>query len=837
MVAAKGKKFQRHAEIANISAMAHDQVSQPPTDADAIRLLRTCMEILEEQMNAVPAVVLERQTGMLWARKLDYAYDGQEKSHELEHDARKAASYILIDQILFYQVLSMQAPEYAPLEEISDSDPSGLGAYFAKVLFRDYQAIFDIDILNLLPKTPAVVRAINTVIRAIKNSRINEIRRDILGKIFHQLIPMEIRRHLAAFYTSNEAAAIIARLAIDRWDAKVLDLACGSGTLLTEAYIYKQTLISPSRAMNPHRELLDQIYGNDVTQFAAHLATINLALQGTLSQTERVNVTVGDGFEISPATLMAHAVPFKLRKPLIDGYSDASVDFSGIDVVLMNPPFTQHKRLNQEEKEKIHAILVQEGLGKFLNGRMGLHALFILHADVFLQVGGKMALVLPANTFCSNYGKKILQLFREKNYSIDFLIERVGPTNTFSEQCGLKEYLLVVTKGLRNGRNDTTLLVTLNAMPIYDEIPLLVKILEEGNETKHTGEIHPFNGQISTISQESLLRTVNWNAIFQRNTSPEQRETPLTAFFDDPEFFTTVNNSSQVKIRRGFDGTHIEELSLPNATWGIDDVSHAPGLKIRNRSTGETLMVTKKNFLKSFRLPRLYEKIFSSGPEGFLLIIPEDPKPSGDIARYVEIMTGQLSGRRTKEKKEGAARARQFNLNWYSHTARFKCQNRVGRLWIVWKFNIKTRRGFGFYATEPGAAHNAFYQVICENPIWESLLATWFNSSLWVYQLMTHSRSLTSQYHQLMIEDVKSTHLPVLDKLDLGAIQNVIAAARALDNEEGDSFRELFLAGKLEPLDRAWLQALGLPPDDVAHILNELSEYFHQIFARFGNPS
>jgi hypothetical protein len=456
---------------------------------------------------------------------------------------------------------------------------------------------------------------------------------------------------------------------------------------------------------------------------------------------------------------------------------------------------------------------------------------------VFLPVGGKLALVLPANTFSSNYGKKILQLFREKNYSIDFLIERVGPTNTFSEQCGLKEYLLVVTKGLRNGRNDTTLLVTLNAMPTYDEIPLLAKLLQDGKESKHTGEILPFKGQISSIPQEILLRAVNWNAIFQRNTSIEKRETPLASLFDDPDFFATVGKSSQVRIRRGFDGTHIEELSLPNATWSIDEVSSSPNLRIRNRFTRETLTITKDNFLKSFRLPRLYEKVFSSGPEGYLLVIPEDPQPSGDMARYVAIMTEQLSGRRTKEKKEGAARARDFNLHWFSHTARFKSENRVGRLWIVWKFNIKTRRGFGFYAAEPGAAHNAFYQVICQDPTWEPLLATWFNSSLWVYQLMTHSRSLTSQYHQLMIEDVKSTHLPFLNKLDLGAIQNVIAAAQALDDEKGDSFRELFLAGKLEPLDRAWLQALGLPPDDVTQILNELSEYFHQIFARFGNPS
>ncbi len=835
MVAAKGSKLQRHAEIANIPAVVRGHVPQLPTDAEAIRLLHTCMQNLEEQMISIASSELEKQTGMLWARKLDYSYEGQQKSRALEHDARKVAAYILVDQILFYHVLSTQAPEYPPLEELHGTDPSQLNQYFSKVLLEDYHALFDFNIINLLPKTPIVTEAINSVIQEIKSSGISEIRRDILGKIFHQLIPMEIRRHLAAFYTSNEAAALLASLAIDRWDAKVIDLACGSGTLLTEAYFRKRFLIKQRNKSGEHRELLTQIFGNDVAQFAAHLATINLALQGTLSQAGRVNVTVGDGFEISLSTLMTHSDSFKLRKPALDGSAALPVDFSGFDVVLMNPPFTQHKRLNAEEKEKIHEILVQEGQGKYLDGRMGLHALFLLHADVFLPVGGKMALVLPANTFSSNYGKRILKLFREKNYSIDYLIERVGPTNTFSEQCGLKEYLLVVTKGLRDKSDATTLLVTLNAMPTYEEIPRLAKILLDGKQTNQTCQILPFTGQISAIPQETILNTLNWNAIFQGNTPSEKEATLLSAFFAYPEFFIPVGDSSQVKIRRGFDGTHIEELSLPNGTWCIEEVAPSSSLKIRNRFTGEILTITNDNYLKSFRLPRLYENVFSSGPESFLLIIPEDPLPSGDIARYVTIMTEQLSGRRTKEKKEGAARARDLNLHWYSHTARFKSQNRIGQLWIVWKYNIKTRRGFGFYAAEPGAAHNAFYQVMCQKLAWEPLLASWFNSSLWVYQLMIHSRSLTSQYYQLMIEDVKRTCLPNLERIAPDAVENILSAGRALDEEKGDSFRELFLAGKIERLDHAWLKGLGLPPEDIAQILKELSDYFHQIFSRFGN--
>ena len=111
----------------------------------------------------------------------------------------------------------------------------------------DYQAVFDFKVLDDLPQTHEMVEALNIVIQTIIYSHIAEIKQDILGKIFHGLIPTEIRRHLAAFYTSNEAAALLASLAIERWDETILDLACGSGTLLTEAYLRKKNLANRSR--------------------------------------------------------------------------------------------------------------------------------------------------------------------------------------------------------------------------------------------------------------------------------------------------------------------------------------------------------------------------------------------------------------------------------------------------------------------------------------------------------------------------------------------------------------------------------------------------------------
>lgn len=57
------------------------------------------------------------------------------------------------------------------------------------------------------------------------------MRGDLLGTIFHDLIPFETRKSVAAFYTNVLAAELLAWLAIDRPDAKVADFAVGSGGL------------------------------------------------------------------------------------------------------------------------------------------------------------------------------------------------------------------------------------------------------------------------------------------------------------------------------------------------------------------------------------------------------------------------------------------------------------------------------------------------------------------------------------------------------------------------------------------------------------------------------
>jgi type I restriction-modification system DNA methylase subunit len=208
---------------------------------------------------------------------------------------RKGAAYLLVNQILFYHLLSKARPnDFEELDEEKIQSFENLQDYFDKVLKADYKPTFGFKIAIKLPQDALdpVKEAVN-IIMVLKPER---IKHDILGKIFHELIPFEVRKAVAAFYTNNEAGALLARLSVHNANDKVIDLSCGSGTLLVCAYQRKRELIKnegkPFTPQDHMRFLENALTGVDVMPFAAHLAAVHLSLQEPLYETQCVRLAV-----------------------------------------------------------------------------------------------------------------------------------------------------------------------------------------------------------------------------------------------------------------------------------------------------------------------------------------------------------------------------------------------------------------------------------------------------------------------------------------------------------------------------------------------------------------
>ncbi|MEM2935927.1 MAG: hypothetical protein QW231_01975, partial [Candidatus Bathyarchaeia archaeon] len=105
---------------------------------------------------------------------------------------RRAATYLLINQILFYHVLSRTDQRYPSIDETKIGRPGDLARYFNEVLKVDYTSTFGFDVASRLPENATeVVRKVIKVVNALAPEK---IRHDVLGKVFHELIPFEVRK-------------------------------------------------------------------------------------------------------------------------------------------------------------------------------------------------------------------------------------------------------------------------------------------------------------------------------------------------------------------------------------------------------------------------------------------------------------------------------------------------------------------------------------------------------------------------------------------------------------------------------------------------------------------
>jgi type I restriction-modification system DNA methylase subunit len=364
-----------------------------------------------------------------------------EKGMEIEAEEFIAdiSSYIFVNQIIFYHILSEKLG-YKPLPEVDLFNPSVTLLDEIEKLFesvRDrYSHIFGLNVFPLLRRVEGVVPQIARFVYSIKALRPQHIREDLFGRLYHETIPPETRKNLGAFYTKPEAAKLLSYLAIDRWDEKVLDPACGSGTILVEAYKRKRRLSPPMDESELHRRLLGQLYGIDIMHFAYHMTSINLSSQNMFVEA-KPNVVPGDGIiamwqPIGDCPLKDEAITRWIAE-----ISSAEIprDF---DLVMMNPPFTRRERMPKDMRENLKRLI------PVVRGRTGYWAYFIVAADNVLKRSGRMALVAPEGFFDWE-GQSVRFFLLEKGYKPELIIK--SATEFFSEQAAFRDYLVVLKKG------------------------------------------------------------------------------------------------------------------------------------------------------------------------------------------------------------------------------------------------------------------------------------------------------------------------------------------------------------------------------------------------------
>ena len=351
--------------------------------------------------------------------------------------AARQTAYLLVNKILFYNVLQTKRPYQLDPLEVPASLTKGsvlqttLQGYFNQILKIDYETIYTTDFIDAIafPDEENVVKEIRELIDILRQYDFSRLGYDIIGRVFERLIPQDERHNLGQYFTNPDVVDIILRFCLKHEDDKVLDPACGAGTFLVRAYHHKKLMNQRLK----HEDILDTLWGNDIAKFPAHLSTINLAIRDLSVDKNYPNILQENFFNLL-STEGGFELPEKWRKTRAKTLSvkEREVTYPRwFDCVVGNPPYTRQEEMPEiaPEVRKYKEGLIDNALkdikGKKIaqiSRRAGIHAYFFVHGMKFLQNGRHFGFIVSNSWLDVDYGKGLQEFFL-KNYKIVAIIE------------------------------------------------------------------------------------------------------------------------------------------------------------------------------------------------------------------------------------------------------------------------------------------------------------------------------------------------------------------------------------------------------------------------------
>ncbi|MGA8849654.1 MAG: N-6 DNA methylase [Dehalococcoidia bacterium] len=358
------------------------------------------------------------------------------QSQDFDKAARQTA-YLLVNKILFYNVLQTKRPYQLDPLEVPASLTKGsvlqttLQGYFNQVLKIDYETIYTADFIDAIafPEEDNVVKEIRELIDILRQYDFSRLGYDIIGRVFERLIPQDERHNLGQYFTNPDVVDIILRFCLKQEDDKVLDPACGAGTFLVRAYQHKKLM----NQRLEHEDILNTLWGNDIAKFPAHLSTINLAIRDLSVDKNYPNILQEDFFNLL-STEGGFELPEKWRRARAKtlGVKQREVTYPRwFDCVVGNPPYTRQEEMPgiapevKEYKEGLIDKALKDIKGRKIaeiSKRAGIHAYFFVHGMKFLQNGGCFGFIVSNSWLDVDYGKGLQEFFLN-NYKIVAIIE------------------------------------------------------------------------------------------------------------------------------------------------------------------------------------------------------------------------------------------------------------------------------------------------------------------------------------------------------------------------------------------------------------------------------
>jgi len=303
----------------------------------------------------------------------------------------------------------------------------------------DYEALFREDELDqIVPLTSAACTIIRQLIYELGGYDWDRLHDDVLGAVFESLIPKQEQHLLGQFYTPTRVADLLIAFAVDGPNPLILDPGCGSGTFLMRTYDYLKSMTGAS-----HSALLSQIWGFDISGFAAELAAINLFRKDMSAFDNFPRIVPGNFFDRA----VGEEIPFPPAK--VGGQGKVVIEIPTFTGVVANPPYLRSQNqddLNTKYKATLFGAANVSGIRAAT--KTDLFAFFVYKALQFMPPGGRLAFVVSSSWLTTEFGASLQRLLLEKLRLIAVI---ASSAESFFYQVDVNTVLIVAEKRSKPG--------------------------------------------------------------------------------------------------------------------------------------------------------------------------------------------------------------------------------------------------------------------------------------------------------------------------------------------------------------------------------------------------
>ncbi len=420
-----------------------------------------------------------------------------DKAQGRRETAAKVSALVLANALIFQEQLAITDGRITPLRKIEkEADLVGAIAKHWRWIWENinYVPIFQLGerVLDELPSALSTTHAVTAVLSQAKAicEKQAALRHDLMGRIYHWLL--HEAKYLGTYYTSVSAATLLLKLTLAaEWKQdfgdpaelarfKVADLACGTGTLLMAAAQafsdeYIRTRAASDRPLGQrelstlHRTLMENmLHGYDVLPSAVHLTASTLALLAPDIAFVRMNLFVMPlGVDQGRARLgsLDFLDSRELRTQMALDYSQIETVRTGasmsretnatlpkLHLCVMNPPFVRSVGGNllfgslPDERGLLQKDLKKRVKHLSASVTAGLGSVFVALADKHLEVGGRLAFVLPAALASGEAWRPTRKLLADSYHLETVITSHDAERPNFSENTDLSELLFIARK-------------------------------------------------------------------------------------------------------------------------------------------------------------------------------------------------------------------------------------------------------------------------------------------------------------------------------------------------------------------------------------------------------